>query len=206
MTDIRTLWPRGRTMGDYAPAPDGRALDARCDLASAVMISLFTHRRADPDDVLPDDPRGLAAPLPPRSNGDPRGWWGDSLTGRRIGSRLWLLAREKSRDSVRARAVAYAEEALAWLIEDGVASAIAVESGTSERADLLALAVRIQHPRHGPLNLAVTWPWRQAASCAASAATDGLPTWLPPGPSAALTFDGTAYEFSMTTLSWDART
>lgn len=88
-------------------------------LRSAVLISLFSDRRAKADDRLPDD------------SGDRRGWLGDALAGiagDRIGSRLWLLNREKQTEETRRRAAEYAREALAWLIEDGLAATVEVEA------------------------------------------------------------------------------
>lgn len=84
------------------------------DIKTAVLISLFSDRRAEADDALPNP------------DGSLRGWWGDVLSGRRIGSRLWLLGREKQLRSVVVRAKNYAEEALAWLVEDGVAKKVQV--------------------------------------------------------------------------------
>lgn len=84
-------------------------------LETAVIISLFTDARADTDDILPDN------------SDDRRGWWGDSfadIAGDRIGSKLWLLAREKALPAVARRVETYAGEALNWLIIDGVASRI----------------------------------------------------------------------------------
>lgn len=100
-------------------------------LVRAVIISLFTWRRALPDDPLPGDQR--------------MGWWGDSfatVAGDRIGSRLWLLSREKLTAQTVERAREYAREALAWLVEDGVAARVEVDA---ERQGLttLALACRI---------------------------------------------------------------
>lgn len=90
------------------------ALAADHDIKTSVLISLFTDRRAESDDVLPNP------------GGSLRGWWGDALSDRRIGSRLWLLGREKQLREVVARAKEYAEEALAWLVEDGVAQRVQV--------------------------------------------------------------------------------
>lgn len=77
-------------------------------LVRAVVISLFTWRRAETDDLLDDDER--------------YGWWGDSYPSSaddRIGSRLWLLRRVKLTTDTRRDAEFYAREALAWLIDDG---------------------------------------------------------------------------------------
>ena len=86
-------------------------------LVRAVIISLFTWRRANPDDVLPGNER--------------MGWWGDSfpaVPNDRIGSRLWLLSRAKITSETVTRAKEYAEEALRWLIDDGIAARVDVEA------------------------------------------------------------------------------
>lgn len=88
-------------------------------LRRAVTISLFTWRRAGPDDAVDD--------------GDRQGWWGDclpSVAGDQIGSRLWLLARRTLVAQTLLDAQAYAEEALAWLLDDLVVTAVNV---TAER-------------------------------------------------------------------------
>jgi phage gp46-like protein len=86
-------------------------------LLTAVIVSLFTDRRANADDPLPDERVGVPS--------DPRGWWGDFLpeddspyAGRALGSRLWLLSREKDMDVVVARASQYAAEAVEWLARE----------------------------------------------------------------------------------------
>ena len=99
-------------------------------LVRAVLISLFTWRRANADDTLPD-PKGFRM-----------GWWGDSypaVANDRIGSRLWLLARAKLTLTTVQRAQDFAEEALQWLIDDGVAARIAVRA---ERQGLSTLALQ----------------------------------------------------------------
>lgn len=106
-------------------------LDSAEPLVRAVVISLFTWRRANPDDDLPGDQR--------------MGWWGDSFAvelNDKIGSRLWLLSRAKITNDTVARAQEYAEEALQWLIADGVAARVEVEA---QRIDTftLGLAVRV---------------------------------------------------------------
>lgn len=78
---------------------------------TAVIVSLFTDRRAAGDDPLPE--------LRPGVKSDRRGWWGEQLSQddseEPIGSRLWLLWREKDQASAVSRAQVYAEEALSWL-------------------------------------------------------------------------------------------
>lgn len=123
-------------------------LDSSEPLVRAVIISLFTWRRARPDDDLPGDLR--------------MGWWGDSvpeIPNDRIGSRLWLLSRAKLTAGTVARAKEYAEEALAWLVEDGVAARVTVES---ERIGLstLGLACRVYRADGGiPLDIRFSDVW-----------------------------------------------
>ncbi|RMQ98480.1 Phage GP46 [Pseudomonas savastanoi pv. glycinea] len=76
-------------------------------LLRSVVISLFTWRRAGPDDPVDDD--------------ELYGWWGDTyptVADDRIGSRLWLLRRVRLNADTRRDAVFYAQEALQWLIDD----------------------------------------------------------------------------------------
>lgn len=92
-------------------------------LESAVLISLLTDRRAHDDDRLPD-----GEITPDQMPQDKRGWVGDSLgpVNEFIGSRLWLLKREKQTEETRRRAKEYCEEALQWMIDDGHAASIDV--------------------------------------------------------------------------------
>lgn len=117
-------------------------------LETAVLVSLFTDRLANTDDVLPDPAAGR------------RGWWGDSFAakqGDRIGSRLWLLSREKQLPSVMARAREYAEEALRWLVEDGIAKRVTV---TAEIVQQGVLGLRIVIDRPGsPATFAYQYLW-----------------------------------------------
>ena len=133
------------------PAPAGDTAEAT--LARAVIISLFTWRRARPDDELPDGESRM-------------GWFGDSfaeVNGDRIGSRLWLLARRKLVPRTINEAREMAEEALAWLIEDGVATRVEV---IAERMGLsgLALSVRITRTNGAVLDLRFADIWRVIAN------------------------------------------
>lgn len=127
MSDIRTaiyapLAPGELPHFDWSQA--GNQLEIDDGLESAVIISLFTDRRAADDDVIPDGTTNR------------RGWWADAypeIEADQIGSRLWLLFREKDTQAVVTRAREYAEEALAWLIDDGVASQVVVETGWVDR-------------------------------------------------------------------------
>ena len=56
--------------------------------------------------------------------------------GDAFGSRLWLLERAKLTAETIRLARSYAEEALAWLVEDGIAEAVAVEVHRQGRGGL----------------------------------------------------------------------
>lgn len=98
-------------------------------MARAVVVSLFTWRRALPTDVLDGD--------------DLQGWWGDSypaVADDRIGSRLWLLRRRTLVAQTTLDAIRYAEEALAWMVEDELLVAVRV---TAQRQGLSTLSMRV---------------------------------------------------------------
>lgn len=125
MADRLIKFDGARMSGDLVL--DAGSIVTTDGLESAVAISLFTDRRARPDDVLPDGP-----------NGDRRGWWADP----ELGSRLWLLGREKQTAIVVTRAQGYAEEALAWLVRDGYARIVKIEASVP-RNGVLGLYVEI---------------------------------------------------------------
>ncbi|MDR1165751.1 MAG: phage GP46 family protein [Deltaproteobacteria bacterium] len=90
-----------------------------------ITISLYTDRAAKPDDSLPS--------FMPGQKVDRRGWWGDLIRddGRvsPIGSRLWLLSREKELRATVDRAQEYAVEALDWIRAEQGTYAIAASDG-----------------------------------------------------------------------------
>lgn len=93
----------------------GADLLAEDTLATAVMLSLFTDRTAQPHEV--------------DAGADRRGWWADAyadVDGDAFGSRLWLLARSKQIPATVERARAYIREALQWLLDDGLVQSLQV--------------------------------------------------------------------------------
>ena len=106
MSDTSTIWLPALGRGDWLQ--QGAVLQTGNDLQTAILISIFTDRLADTDDVIPD------------GSGDPRGWWGDLGEQYPIGSRLWMLSRAKHTAATAALAKDYIAEALKWLIDDGV--------------------------------------------------------------------------------------
>lgn len=115
-------------------------------LETAVLLSLYTDRRALDEDVLPD------------GSTDPRGWWADVYGDRQIGSRLWLLSREKELDSVLRRAKEYATEALDWISSDGIAQSVEVDA-IHLRRGVLQLIVRIQRGDSAALERRYDYVW-----------------------------------------------
>ncbi|UQN43748.1 phage GP46 family protein [Agarivorans sp. B2Z047] len=83
-----------------------------------VFIMLFSDRRATEGDEIPD------------RSGDRRGWPGDSFFPYPIGSRLWLLSREKIVPRLQFEAEDYAREALEPLLIENMASAVEVKGST----------------------------------------------------------------------------
>lgn len=162
MADFRTIWRADRFIGDFEVGAAG--LSTGCDLTTAILISLFTHRRAHADDRLPD-----------QAGGDRRGWWADALLERPIGSRLWLLSREKQMPEVMRRAEDYAREALAWLISDGLAALVGV-TASAPQPGVLALALAIRRPQGQTDRIEIAGPWAGLAACAGmSVAENGGP-------------------------------
>lgn len=113
----------------------------------AVIISLFSWRRANPDDELPTEDRF--------------GWWGDTFATEqndRIGSRLWLLSRAKLTNDTLTKAEGYVREALQWLIDDNVAARIDVEV-EREGIDRMEIGVTIYRTTGQPVELRFSDFW-----------------------------------------------
>ncbi|WP_410688796.1 phage GP46 family protein [Citrobacter braakii] len=113
-------------------------------LTRAVVISLFTHRRADPDD-----------------NADvPMGGWGDTwpvVANDRYGSKLWLLQRSKLTNALVNTVRNYLREALQWMLDDGVVSRIDIDiqrTGINELGNKIVL-----WRRDGPVTISFNDLW-----------------------------------------------
>jgi phage gp46-like protein len=150
LSDIRTTWDPWALHGDWLFIPPD--LVTGRDLESAATISLFTDRLALPDDKLPDP-----------NDGDRRGWWADwEADGGPIGSRIWLLSREKETEAVRQRAEDYCREALQWMLDDDVADAVEVIAAWNVQAPgRLDVDVVISRDRNVLLKRNYSWAWGQ---------------------------------------------
>ncbi|WP_227728715.1 phage GP46 family protein [Yersinia proxima] len=141
-TDIKTVWEVDTLLGDWQTGGGG-LLDGN-DLETAILISLFTDRLARADDAIDSDDR--------------RGWWGDTGSEYPIGSRLWLLRREKLTTKVALKAEDYAAEALAWLIDDGVVTAISANAQIIY-PNRLNLLISYQQPAKTQASVKFSWVW-----------------------------------------------
>jgi phage gp46-like protein len=160
--DIRlvqnTLFPgEGMVQIDWNLLGDG-TLDSTQALATAIIVALGTDRLADESDVLPDP-----------DDTDRRGWWGDYQAediwnGWPIGSRLWLLKRDKiegpgsRRGATTTRVIQYISEAIQPFIDRRIGTSFGVEATRVGREQIDAI-VRIYR---GPvteieLRYAILW-------------------------------------------------
>jgi phage gp46-like protein len=145
MPDIQTVWTPLQGRGDWQVA--GADLASGHDLATAVLISLFSDAKADPDDVIPD------------GSHNPRGWWGDAFRGQPLGSKLWLLDRAKQTEATRLAAEDHAATALQWLVDDGIAESVTV-AASWDKPGFLALLVTITEPDGRKAVFNYQWAWK----------------------------------------------
>jgi phage gp46-like protein len=146
MSDIRTLFISYESGADWLLQQPSLSGDDGLD--TAVILSLFTDARAKEGDDVPDPT-------------DLRGWWGDAFaakTGDRFGSRLWLLGRRKQLPATLSEARGYAEEALAWMVKDGIASRVEVDAFIP-RDEMLGLAIAIYKPNGDPVRFRFETLW-----------------------------------------------
>lgn len=150
MTDIALLAVQGDLSFDIGVAAGDFIADD--GMYTAIVISLFTDARADPDDVLP------------QPGADRRGWWGDAyapIAGDIIGSKLWLLSRAVASDQTLALAQEYAQAALVWLVDDGVAASVTVTASFPGPLGWIALNVVVTRPT-GPARRQFDFVWMYA--------------------------------------------
>lgn len=141
-----SVWDKERGVADWAMAGADEAsnrggLRAIAAIETAVTLALFTDKRVDPDH-----------PLYFLADGDNRGYFGDGIDVREdlherpLGSHLWLL--ERAPLTIRGLSAArwaeqFANDALATLIEQGVAVRIDVSATVNELDSRLELTVAL---------------------------------------------------------------
>ncbi len=121
-------------------------------MRTAVTISLFTDAQADSHDRLPDNEKSR------------RGYWGDCLPVPgtddmdRIGSKLWLLRREKQLREVFNLAEEYARASLQWMLRYKIASKIDVRA-VNLRPGWLVLEIGIHRPGREAVTYMYEYNW-----------------------------------------------
>ncbi len=152
MSDIALVWSAQAGAWDFVV----EANDLKSDdgLQTAIALSLFTDRQAEPGDILPT------------GETDRRGFWGDAFPvapGDKFGSRLWLLSRSKRTPQALALAEQYAKESLKWLLDDKVATRIGVTAEFSADFVGLALTVTVYRPAVDPARFLFNRTWATEA-------------------------------------------
>jgi len=137
VSDIRTVFIDMEHGADYAI--ESMLLAQDDGLMTSVLLSLFTDRRAEPDDKVPG------------GSDDRRGTWMDAyadVDDDRMGSRLWLLASAKLLPETVILVREYCEEALEWMVRDGVAKAVTVETWVvrNHPAGMIGAQIDISRP------------------------------------------------------------
>ena len=145
MPDITTVWDVNDGRGDWKL--NGAQLASGNDLATAVLISVFTDRQCLDDDTIPDN------------TGDARGWWGDLEQTVPIGSRLWLLERAKETTETLQRASDYIKEALQWMIDDGVVAKFDVLTEWT-RPGMLGAQITAHKQDGTTVAMQFDWAWK----------------------------------------------
>lgn len=146
MSDIALVWDNALYAADFSLEDNDLVVDD--GLETSVLISLFTDRRAEPGDVLPD------------GETDRRGWWADDPDDR-IGSRLWLLKRAKESQDTLDRALEYIKESLQWMLDGLVSDEINVTTSfvTINRTRLMLFEVEIHRPELDPVTYRYNYNW-----------------------------------------------
>lgn len=148
MADIKTAFNTALNKGDYLL--ENGSLSQDNGLQTAVIQSLFTDRRARNDDILPDGEE------------DKRGWFGNAylLETGQLGSRLWLLKREKLTKEIVNRAKEYIEECLQWIIDENIASSLTVITEVSAPG-VLGFQVQIEKPNLQSIKFKYSYVWKE---------------------------------------------
>jgi phage gp46-like protein len=164
--DILVQWDNVNTIGDWSLA-DGD-LQTGQDLETACLVSLFTDKLATPDFVPTD------------GTSDRRGWWADPYNDQPLGSNLWQLERAKKTRDTLGLARTYAQTALQWLVTDGIAASVTVDTrwlGNPTGSTMLGIAVAITKPDGSATRFVFGWAWENLAVLRVTA--QGPPLALP---------------------------
>jgi phage gp46-like protein len=149
--DILIQWDNTYTEGDWVLAVGD--LQTGQDLETACLVSLFTDKLATPDFVPTD------------GSTDRRGWWADPYNDQPLGSNLWQLMRAKKTRDTLGLARTYASDALQWLVADGIAAKVEVDTRWigPEGTTMLGIAIAITKPDGTMTRFVYGWAWDNLA-------------------------------------------
>lgn len=136
-----TLSPQERVAGrEVFEFLDGDLVDD--DLQELITISLFTWRRANADDKVPE-------------GASRQGWFGDAD----FGSRLWLLQRAKAGPAALVDARAYADEALAWMVTDKIVGSVEAAAELRKDGRGIDLSIKVRRPLQPEAQIRYAYLW-----------------------------------------------
>lgn len=150
--DVLVQWDNINTLGDWVLA-DGD-LQTGQDLETACLVSLFTDKLATAD-FTPTD-----------GTSDRRGWWADPYNDQQLGSNLWQLERAHKTRNTLGLAQRYASDCLQWLVTDGVAAAVVVDTQwlqPSGGGTFLGIRIVITSPDGSMTRFTYGWAWDNLA-------------------------------------------
>lgn len=161
--DVYVLWDNANAQGDWTLAQGD--LQTGQDLETACLVSLFTDKQATADFVPTD------------GTSDRRGWWADPYNDQPLGSTLWQLERAKKTRDTLGLARRYATDALQWLIDDGIAKDVVVNTAWLGGAGstLLGIGIAIVKPDGSVTRFTFGYLW-------SGLATLPSPVAVPPPP------------------------
>lgn len=118
------------------------------ELESSVLFSLFSNQYISAEELNSENSLG--------------GWWGDLITPetkiKRLGSKIYIMLRDKLLPDTKDKLKTYIEEALQWLIDDGVAVNLLVDVQKLTETSL-ASSVEIVRPQ-GKKNQKYEFVWK----------------------------------------------
>jgi phage gp46-like protein len=150
--DIKIQWDNANARGDWLLASGD--IQTGQDLESSCLVSLFTDAPATPDFVPTD------------GTTDRRGWWATPYLDQPLGSNLWELERAKKTRDTLGLARRYALDALQWLVDDGVAATVEVDTqwlGNAVGSTFLGILVIITEPNGSMTRFTFGWAWDSLA-------------------------------------------
>lgn len=130
---LRLIWDNETGEADLNCRPEGT--ETGYPLETAVLLSLFTDARAEMEELKPDT--------------DLRGWWAEQFFDEADvwGSKIWLLETRKATTAALLDAQSWAEASLHWMIIDGIARKVEVETWWLEgRQGYMGILVNLYKP------------------------------------------------------------